>query len=186
MQANVPEDCLPDEERQPDLFRALPELHYQETLNAAVEMVDRHVEEGRGDKPAVVFEGETITYEDLRVRVDRAANALVDLGVEPGDRVFVRFPNRPEYGEPDTARDDLVMIAYTSGTTGKPKGTVHTHRQMMAICDGYARYCLAPEPSDVFTSNAPIAFTFGYGFGVASSTRTVVAPNRRGNATSKP
>jgi 2-aminobenzoate-CoA ligase len=60
-----------------------------------------------------------------------------------------------------------VLLAYTSGTTGRQKGTLHTHRQMLAIADGYANYCLDPQPSDVFTSNAPIAFTFGYGFLVA-------------------
>lgn len=256
MQEQIGEEVLPDEDDRPDLFHSLPELHYPEELNAAVEMVDRHVEEGRGGDVAIYFEGESITYADLERRVNRIGNVLLNLGVEPGDRVFVRFPNRPEYvvtvlaaqkigavpvpsmkllraseigyvvedsgaatavvydelleevlearaerdidhlddivvlsqndvdhdqhdydeltreaddslDAYDTKRDDAVLLAYTSGTTGRQKGTLHTHRQMLAIADGYANYCLEPQRSDVFTSNAPLAFTFGYGFLVA-------------------
>jgi len=256
MQEQIDEGVLPAEADRPDLFHALPELHYPEELNAAVEMVDRNVEEGRGDDVAIYFEGESVTYAALQRRVNRVGNVLLDLGVDPGERVFVRFPNRPEYvvtvlaaqkigavpvpsmkllraseigyvvedsgattavvyddlleevlearaerdidhlddilvlnrndvdhdqhgydeltegaddslDAHDTKRDDAVLLAYTSGTTGKQKGTLHTHRQMLAIADGYANYCLDPRPGDVFTSNAPIAFTFGYGFLVA-------------------
>ncbi|WP_458188382.1 acyl-CoA synthetase [Haladaptatus sp. NG-WS-4] len=265
---NIPEEKFPPSETRADCFHALPELHYPKSLNAAVELVDRHVESGRGENVAIYFEDETITYGDLRERVDRLGNVLLDLGVEPGDRVFVRFPNRPEYAvsclavqkigaipvpsmkllqakectyvvedsgatvalvhdgllepveaaneacdslreivvaeregvahnchdfdklaakaSPDldaapTHRDDLSMIAYTSGTTGRPKGTVHTHRQMLAIVDGYARYCLEPTEDDVFSGNPPIAFTFGYGVLVAFPLRfgasTVIVEN---------
>ncbi|WP_426621921.1 acetate--CoA ligase [Microbacterium sp. As-52] len=67
------------------------------TLNVAVNCVDRHVESGRGDKIALHFEGEpgdrvAVTYSDLRQRVCRAANALVALGVEAGDRVVIYLP----------------------------------------------------------------------------------------------
>ena len=66
-------------------------------LNVAVNCVDRHVEAGRGDKVALHFEGEpgdsaAVTYADLRDRVSRAANALVALGIEPGDRVVIYLP----------------------------------------------------------------------------------------------
>lgn len=262
MQQNIPHGKLPDTENRADIFHTLPELHYPEHVNAAVEMVGRHIEGGHGDAPAIHFEGEIITYADMQQRINRVGNVLLDCGVEPGDRVFVRFPNRPKYvvsvlaaqkigavpvpsmkllraseigyvledsgaktaivnGELveevfeaiddrdiecvdvvvsgdydvgrnssearyakhdyenlvseasddleayDAHRDDVVLLAYTSGTTGRPKGTVHTHRQMLAIVDGYAKYCLDPQPGDVFTSNAPLAFTFGYGFLVA-------------------
>lgn len=278
MQQNIPVEKLPDEENRADFFHALPELHYPEHVNAAVEMVGQHVVNGDGDTPAIHFEGETITYADMQRRVNRIGNAFLDLGVEPGDRVFVRFPNRPEYVvsvlaaqkigavpvpsmkllraseiryvledskakaavvydelveevfeaiherdiehvddivvhgrngvdmvHPDDAgyahhdydalvgdtsddleaydahRDDAVLLAYTSGTTGRPKGTFHTHRQMLTIADGYAKYCLDPQPDDVFTSNAPLAFTFGYGFLVAFPFRfgasTVIVEN---------
>ena len=66
-------------------------------LNVAVNCVDRHVEAGRGDKIALHFEGEpgdrvSVTYSDLRDRVSRAANALLALGIEPGDRVVIYLP----------------------------------------------------------------------------------------------
>ncbi|MGH3503937.1 MAG: AMP-binding protein, partial [Nocardioidaceae bacterium] len=71
------------------------------TLNTAYNCVDRHVEAGRGDRVAYHWEGEpgdtrTITYEDLRADVCRAANALVELGVAKGDRVALYMPMIPE------------------------------------------------------------------------------------------
>jgi len=254
MQEKVPTSKLPDADQMPDLLHTVPELHYPKHINAAVEMVDRHVEAGRGDDVAVYFEDQEFTYADLKEQTDRLGNVLRELGIDPGDRVFVRFPNRPEYiiaclavqkvgaiplpsmkllraqeieymlsdsgaraaivfddllpevveaneeadtldeiivvertgadhgfhsfddligdASPDfepheTARDDLSLMAYTSGTTGRPKGATHTHRQMLAIADGYARYCLEPDEDDVFSGNPPIAFTYGYGVLVA-------------------
>jgi 2-aminobenzoate-CoA ligase len=63
----------------------------------------------------------------------------------------------------DTAADDVCMIAFTSGTTGKPKGTVHFHRDVLAMCDCFPRSCLKPEADDVFCGTPPLAFTFGLG-----------------------
>ena len=70
-------------------------------LNASVNCLDRHVEEGRGDRVAFYFEGEpgdtrTITYSDLLLDVKKCANALTELGIKAGDRVAIYMPMIPE------------------------------------------------------------------------------------------
>lgn len=63
----------------------------------------------------------------------------------------------------DTAQDDVALIAFTSGTTGQPKGTLHFHRDCLLIADVLSRHLLAPTPGDVFIGTPPLAFTFGLG-----------------------
>lgn len=69
----------------------------------------------------------------------------------------------PEFVAVDTHAEDVCLISFTSGTTGKPKGTMHFHRDVLAICDCFPRSMLASQASDVFIGTPPLAFTFGLG-----------------------
>jgi len=63
----------------------------------------------------------------------------------------------------ETAADDVALLGFTSGTTGSPKATMHFHRDLLIIADGYAREVLNVTPDDVFVGSPPLAFTFGLG-----------------------
>jgi 2-aminobenzoate-CoA ligase len=63
----------------------------------------------------------------------------------------------------DTHAQDVCLISFTSGTTGLPKGTMHFHRDVLAICDCFPRSILKSHSSDVFIGTPPLAFTFGLG-----------------------
>jgi 2-aminobenzoate-CoA ligase len=65
-----------------------------------------------------------------------------------------------------TGADDVCLIAFTSGTTGEPKATIHFHRDMLATCDTYGAHVLRARTDDVFIGSPPIAFTFGLGAAV--------------------
>jgi 2-aminobenzoate-CoA ligase len=62
-----------------------------------------------------------------------------------------------------TGRDDVALLGFTSGTTGEPKATMHFHRDLLIIADGYAKEVLGVRPEDVFIGSPPLAFTFGLG-----------------------
>src|SRR3954447_2265032 len=76
----------------------------------------------------------------------------------------------------DTDAEDVAIIAFTSGTTGEPKGCVHLHRDLLATCDTFGARVLRPRQNDVFTATPPLAFTFGLGV-------SVLFPMRAGAAT---
>ena len=82
----------------------------------------------------------------------------------------------------DTMATDLALLAFTSGTTGRPKATMHFHRDLLAIADCYAADVLQPDESDVFIGTPPLAFTFGLGalvvfpFRVGASTVLMESP----------
>lgn len=281
-------ESLPPRELWPELLFTRPELQYPSTLNVATELVDRHVERGHGARTALLYGDDELSYADLQQLTGRIGHVLKRLGVEPGDRVAIRIPNRPSFvatwlaiqkigavgvatmpmlrareiayivndcgvkvmiastdlideivrarprfdhpvvvaatppaggglgsprsqGSPrgpegpgssrghvagvdcwlddlvatapasldahPTRRDDLALIAYTSGSTGAPKGTAHSPSDILAAADGYARIVLKPNPDDVFGGHPTLAFTFGLGgllvfplrFGAASA-----------------
>jgi len=235
-------DNLPPREQWPVFLLDRPEFQYPPRLNCASELLDRNLERGRGDHPAVITPAETLTYRQLAERVNRIANVLVQrLGLVPGNRVLLRSANNawmvaayfavlkaggvvvatmpllrakelgqmlrkarithalcdarlieelkraeapdlrhlvtwgdggleamcdaasPDFEPCDTAADDVCLLGFTSGSTGEPKATMHFHRDMLAICDGYSAQVLRPEASDVFIGSPPLAFTFGLG-----------------------
>ncbi len=77
------------------------------------------------------------------------------------DRMALKKPVR--FDAVRTGRDDVALLGFTSGTTGEPKATMHFHRDLLVIADGYAREVLQVTPQDVFVGSPPLAFTFGLG-----------------------
>jgi len=69
----------------------------------------------------------------------------------------------PHFRNVDTAADDACIFAFTSGTTGVPKATVHLHRDVMAVCACFPPHVLRANSSDIFVGSPPMAFTFGLG-----------------------
>src|SRR5689334_11815018 len=240
-------DHLPPADQWPDFL--LDGFDYPVHLNAAVELTDRMVERGFGDKVALIGNGRQRTYKELADWTSRIAHALVeDYGVRPGNRVLIRAANNPamvacwlaatkagavvvntmpmlragelaqivdkarialalcdtrlmdelvacakdsryleqvvgfdgtanhdaeldrmaltkpvRFEAVATGRDDVALLGFTSGTTGVPKATMHFHRDLLIIADGYAKDVLGVTPDDVFVGSPPLAFTFGLG-----------------------
>ncbi|MGY3590670.1 2-aminobenzoate-CoA ligase [Bradyrhizobium sp. USDA 4341] len=240
---------LPPFQQWPQLLLDRPEFSYPDYLNAAVELTDRIVEQGMGDRIALIGNGRQRTYKELTDWSNRLAHALVEnYGVKPGNRVLIRSGNNPalvaawlaatkagavvvntmpmlragelakivdkaeialaltdsriadelvacaktskflkqvvnfdgtqnhdaeldrialnkpvKFDAVKTGRDDVALLGFTSGTTGEPKATMHFHRDLLIVADGYAREVLKVTPDDVFVGSPPLAFTFGLG-----------------------
>ena len=90
-----------------------------------------------------------------------AAGAEADTAGGSLEALMARQPAR--FDACDTAADDVCLISFTSGTTGVPKGTMHFHRDVLAICDCFPRSVLRAQRDDTFIGTPPLAFTFGLG-----------------------
>ena len=237
-------DRLPAAHERPELLFDWPELRGPEHLNIASVLLDRHVAEGRGDRPCLLGTGLRWTYAELLLQANRIAQLLVgELGLVPGNRVLLRGANSPmlaacwfavvkaggiavgtmpllrarelativdkaqvthalcdarlaeeltlarpqcptlqhvlhfnggelesraaahdgRFANADTGAEDTCVIAFTSGTTGVPKGTMHFHRDLLAACLCWPPHVLRATPDDVFIGSPPLAFTFGLG-----------------------
>jgi 2-aminobenzoate-CoA ligase len=92
------------------------------------------------------------------------ANAAAGDATPPADSLEAAMARHSaQFSAVDTAADDTCIIAFTSGTTGVPKGTMHFHRDVMAICTCWPLHVLRPRADDVFIGSPPLAFTFGLG-----------------------
>jgi len=104
----------------------------------------------------IVACGKTSKFLKTIISFDGTANHDAEL-----DRAALSKP--VQFEAVRTGRDDVALLGFTSGTTGKPKATMHFHRDLLIIADGYAREVLAVTPDDIFVGSPPLAFTFGLG-----------------------
>ena len=109
--------------------------------------------------------------ENLRGELDRAKDIAPELkrivgwssGAPDSLERMMAKAGYDRFAACDTASDDTCLIAFTSGTTGEPKGTMHYHRDLLATCDSYGQHVLRADANDLFVGSPPLAFTFGLG-----------------------
>ena len=108
-----------------------------------------------------------LVYSTLADAVTEARNATTSLTQVMDSTALQKaaqaLPAGFRFAALDTAADDPALIAFTSGTTGKPKGCVHFHRDILAMADTFARHMVSLTHHDVVVGTPPIAFTFGLG-----------------------
>ncbi|GAA3376716.1 aminobenozate:CoA ligase AmbL [Streptomyces sannanensis] len=125
----------------------------------------------RAQELAVMCDIARITHALCDIRsVDDLAKAevpglrITTYGGEAPDDLLHLAEGKPErFSAVETSADDVALIAFTSGTTGRPKGCMHFHRDVLTIADTFSRHVLKPAPDDVFAGSPPLGFTFGLG-----------------------
>jgi 2-aminobenzoate-CoA ligase len=113
--------------------------------------------------------GLVLTDARIRAEADQSAEGrnvrVVDFSTgEKAGELEERMKDKPaDFKNCDTAADDIALLAFTSGTTGNAKGTIHFHRDVLAVCDCFPPYVLKPTREDIFAGSPPFAFTYGLG-----------------------
>lgn len=101
-----------------------------------------------------------------------------------GEALTAALPGQStEFENADTARDDIALLAFTSGTTGEPKACAHFHSSVLAMADTFGKHTLAPADDEIYCGTPPFAFTFGLGAFVVFPARAGIAvalPDRPG------
>ncbi|WP_018564465.1 AMP-binding protein [Streptomyces sp. PsTaAH-124] len=100
---------------------------------------------------------------DDLVKAEVPGLSITAYGGDAPDDLLRRAVSEVPFRAVDTAADDVALIAFTSGTTGRPKGCVHFHRDVLAIADTFSRHVLRPRADDLFAGSPPLGFTFGLG-----------------------
>src|SRR5438132_2056330 len=113
--------------------------------------------------------------QDLEAAAPHGFQIFTYGGDDEDDLTRVAAKKRSNFKNVATASDDVCMLAFTSGTTGKPKATMHFHRDVLAIADTFSGHVLRPTQQDLFAASPPLAFTFGLG-------QSLVFPLRAGAA----
>ncbi len=103
-------------------------------------------------------------YHDELNAVEAPGLVRIDYGGENERDLLALAAGKPAcFDAVRTAADDVCLLAFTSGTTGSPKATMHMHRDVLAIADTFSRHIVRPTADDLFTSSSPLGFTFGLG-----------------------
>ena len=103
------------------------------------------------------------TSEELKLAMQRVPYAEKVVTFGKGELESMVASKNDDFDTMQTSAEDVALIAFTSGTTGMPKGTMHFHRDVMAICDCFPISTLKASEEDIFAGSPPLAFTFGLG-----------------------